>query len=92
MSDEKPTPDHEPCSKSVLTLSPGGAVPCPGCKQLFVPRRTNHKYCSPQCRMLSFHANKEATQQDRDAKVRLLLRTASESIEEARQLLQTPPQ
>lgn len=69
---------------------------CAYCQASFESRREDHRFCSAKCRSLGFHAEREhkrqQAQRDRDAKARLFLRTASQSIEEARQLLaELPP-
>lgn len=87
MHDKSVTLTSDPSPKNVVTLSSETVVPCPGCGQLFVPRRPNQKYCTPKCRLLAFQAKRQTYQRERDAKARLLLRTARESIDEAVQLL-----
>jgi hypothetical protein len=55
-------------------------------------RRDDHRFCSAKCRSLGFHVERdrkrEQAQQEREAKVRLLLRTASDAVMEATRLLE----
>jgi len=60
---------------------------CPTCRTEFEPRRRDHVFCSAKCRLRAFEAKREAKHQDRDAQVRILLLTAEENIQEARELL-----
>jgi len=83
MPKDIPAIQTEPSPESVLTLSSGRSGSCPGCGQPFQPRRPNQHYCSGKCRVEFFHAKRSAQQRDRDATVRLLLRTIMESAQEA---------
>ena len=60
---------------------------CLTCGSEFEPRRRDHVFCSVKCRLRAFEAKREAKHQDRDAQVRILLLTAEENIQEARELL-----
>ena len=60
---------------------------CLTCRTEFEPRRRDHRYCSPKCRLRAFEAKREARHQDRHAQVRMLLLTAVEAVQEARELL-----
>ena len=73
--------------ESVVTLSTGTLVPCPGCGRPFEPRRPNQRHCSPKCRGLALTQRREAKQRERDASVRLLLTTALDAILGARERL-----
>ena len=64
---------------------------CVTCGRPFEAKRKDHRFCSATCRLVAFHAKDGADRRERDAKVRLLLRTATDSIEEARQLLTDRP-
>ncbi len=55
---------------------------CLTCGTEFEPRRRDHRFCSPKCRLRAFEAKREAKHQDRDAQVRMLLREALELLEE----------
>ncbi len=57
---------------------------CLTCGTEFAPRRRDHRYCSPKCRLRAFEAKREAKHQDRDAHVRMLLREALELLEETK--------
>jgi hypothetical protein len=59
----------------------------PDCGTSFEPRRTDHRFCSPKCRLVWFQQKPERARRERDAKVRLLLRTAIEAATEAKELL-----
>lgn len=83
------TPEQRP--QSVLTVSSVALVPCPGCQKPFPPRRPNHRYCSAKCRLVAFQQKQAGQQAERDAQIRLLLRTVIESAQEAKQLLQPAP-
>ena len=50
--------------------------PCDTCKQVYKPRRRDHRFCSAQCRLAAFLQRRTQTQRKRDAKVRLLLKEA----------------
>lgn len=82
------TPD--PLPENIPTLFRGPLVVCPGCGKTFTPRRANHKYCSTTCRVVWFQRKPEHDRRDRDAQIRLLLRTASETIQKATLLLRKP--
>ncbi len=60
---------------------------CLTCGTDFEAKRGHHRYCSAACRLQAFLARREAKRQDRDARVRMLLLTAEENIQEARELL-----
>jgi hypothetical protein len=59
----------------------------PDCGTSFEPRRKDQRFCSAKCRLAGFQHEREATRRERDAKVRLLLRTALEAATEANELL-----
>ncbi len=60
---------------------------CLTCGSDFAPKRRDHRYCSAACRLQAFLARREAKGQERDAKVRMVLLTALEAVQEARALL-----
>ncbi len=60
---------------------------CLTCRTEFEPRRRDHRFCSPKCRLRAFEAKREAKRQERDAQVRMVLLTALEAVQEARALL-----
>ncbi len=60
---------------------------CLTCGTEFEPKRRDHRFCSAKCRLRAFEAKREAKRQGRDAQVRMLLLTAEENIQEARELL-----
>jgi predicted nucleic acid-binding Zn ribbon protein len=60
---------------------------CLTCGAFFEPRRKDQRFCSAKCRMTGFQRDREHKQREREAKVRLLLRTARESIDDAEELL-----
>ncbi len=60
---------------------------CTICGTDFEAKRRDHRFCSAKCRLRAFEAKREAKHQDRDAQVRILLLTAEENIQEARELL-----
>ncbi len=60
---------------------------CLTCGTEFEAKRRDHRFCSPKCRLRAFEAKREAKHQDRDAQVRMLLLTAVEAVQEARELL-----
>ena len=62
---------------------------CTTCGTEFDPRRRDHVFCSAKCRLRAFEAKREAKRQNRDASIRLLLRTALEAVQEAKQLLES---
>ncbi len=49
---------------------------CTTCGTEFEPKRRDHRFCSAACRLQAFLARREAHRQERDAKVRMLLREA----------------
>ncbi len=55
---------------------------CLTCRTEFEPRRRDHRFCSPKCRLKAFEAKREAKHQDRDAHVRMLLREALEVLDD----------
>ncbi len=59
-----------------------GSETCHHCGQAFEPRRRDHRYCSAACRLQAFLARREAKCQERDAKVRMLLRQALEALDD----------
>ena len=81
-----PTPDHSP--KSVATPPARVPVYCPVCNK--VPLHGKQTLCSPRCRIQRSMARRADTQRERDAKVRLLLRTVIETAQDAKQLLEQP--
>ncbi len=60
---------------------------CLTCRTEFEPRRRDHVFCSAKCRLRAFEAKQEAKRQERDAQVRILLLTALDAVQEARELL-----
>ena len=60
---------------------------CLTCATEFAPRRRDHRFCSAKCRLRAFEAKREAKCQERDAHVRMVLLTALEAVQEARELL-----
>ncbi len=60
---------------------------CLTCGTDFEPRRRDHRFCSTACRLQAFLARREAKRQERDAQVRMVLLTALEAMQEARELL-----
>ena len=64
---------------------------CLTCGTDFEPRRRDHVFCSAKCRLRAFEAKQEAKRQERDAHVRLVLLTALEAVQEARDLLKPTP-
>lgn len=77
-----PHPDPEVSPASVHTLPM--ILSCPICKTPLSGRQT---VCSGKCRIERFRRKRETEQTERDAKVRLLLRTARESVDDAYKLL-----
>jgi len=73
-----PTPDRSP--QSVRTLSSGTLVPCPVCGRPLQGRQT---VCSGKCRIARSRQRQKEQLHVRDAQIRLLLRTARESLDEA---------
>jgi len=57
-------------------MPPNLTYPCAFCKTPFEVRRKNHRYCSARCRLTAFQGKRDGRIQDRDAKVRLLLKEA----------------
>jgi predicted nucleic acid-binding Zn ribbon protein len=78
-----PTPTPEPDPGSVRT--PIMVASCPICGQ---PLRGRQTVCSGGCRIERSRQRRENKLQDRDAKVRLLLRTVIETAQEPKQLLE----
>ncbi len=64
---------------------------CLTCGTDFEPRRRDHVFCSAACRLQAFLARREAKRQGRDAQVRMVLLTALEAVQEARDLLKEDP-
>ena len=60
---------------------------CLTCRTEFQAQRGHHRYCSAACRLQAFLARREAKRQERDAHVRMVLLTALEAVQEARELL-----
>ena len=77
-------PDLTP--PSVATPSSGLPVYCPICQTVLLTGKQT--VCSPRCRIQRSMARRAATQAERDAKVRLLLGTVIETVQEAKQLLE----
>jgi predicted nucleic acid-binding Zn ribbon protein len=77
-----------PASTPELTPSSVRTLPvvrsCPMCPTPLQGRQT---VCSAKCRIARSRQRREAKRADRDAKVRLLLTTALEAVQEARDLL-----
>ena len=48
---------------------------CATCGEPFEPRRMDHRFCSPKCRLVWFLRKPEQARRDRDAQIRLLLKT-----------------
>ena len=61
---------------------------CPVCHT--VPLTGKQTVCSAKCRIQKSMKTRAAKQSERDTKIRLLLRTASETITEAKELLKEP--
>ena len=55
---------------------------CLTCGTDFEAKRGHHRYCSTACRLQAFLARREAKRQERDAKVRILLRQALEALDD----------
>ena len=72
-------------SESIRTLPM--VLSCPICGTPLQGRQT---VCSAKCRIARSRRRREDTQQERDAKVRLLLRTVIETAQEATRLLELP--
>ncbi len=64
---------------------------CTICGTDFEAKRGHHVFCSPKCRLKAFEARREALRQNRDAQVRMVLLTALEAVQEARDLLKPTP-
>ncbi len=64
---------------------------CLTCGTDFEPRRRDHVFCSAKCRLRAFEAKREAEHRNRDAHVRMVLLTALEAVQEARELLKQTP-
>ncbi len=64
---------------------------CLTCATDFEAKRGHHRYCSAACRLQAFLARREAKRQERDAQVRMVLLTALEAVQEARDLLKQTP-
>jgi hypothetical protein len=62
--------------------------PCAACGRAFEVRRKDHRFCSAKCRLAGFQRTQETTRRERDAKVRLLLRTMIDSAQDALALLE----
>ncbi len=60
---------------------------CLTCGTEFEPKRRDHRFCSAKCRLRAFEAKQEAKSQERDAHIRMVLLTALEAVQEARDLL-----
>jgi heterodisulfide reductase subunit A-like polyferredoxin len=60
---------------------------CAACGGSFEQRRKDHRYCSAKCRLAGFQQARELARRERDAKVRLLLKTMIDSAQEALELL-----
>jgi len=58
---------------------------CPICGTALTGRQT---VCSPKCRIARSRQRREAKWRERDAMIRLLLRTVIETVQEATQLLE----
>jgi endogenous inhibitor of DNA gyrase (YacG/DUF329 family) len=71
----------------------GGEVSmvCDHCGSPFAATRRQHRFCSARCRAAAFQVARGAKQAERDAEVRLLLRTAREALEEADARLRAKP-
>ncbi len=65
---------------------------CLTCGTDFEAQRGHHRYCSAASPLQAFLARREALRQNRDAQVRMLLTTALETVQEARELLKEDPQ
>ncbi len=55
---------------------------CTTCRTEIEPKRRDHRFCSAACRLQAFLARREAHRQERDVKVRMLLREALGMLEE----------
>jgi predicted nucleic acid-binding Zn ribbon protein len=62
-------------------------MPCTVCGTPFEVRRKDHRFCSPKCRLVWFQQKPEKARRERDAKVRLLLRTAIDAATEVKELM-----
>lgn len=60
---------------------------CHACGKQFEARRRDQRFCSAECRLTSWHEGRQQKQTERDAQLRLHLRTAQQSLNEAQQLL-----
>ena len=72
--DHPPTPEH----RSERVATPSMILSCPICGTPLQGKRT---VCSPRCRIQRSMRRRAAMQQERDAKVRLLLREALSLLE-----------
>lgn len=61
---------------------------CPVCHAVQLTGKQT--VCSAKCRIRKSMKTREAKQQERDGRIRLLLRTASEQLQEATHLLEKP--
>ena len=77
------TPHHSPGS----VRTPIMVASCPICGAPLTGRQT---VCSAKCRIARSRRRREAKQQERDAKVRLLLTEALELLSEAKQTGSSP--
>jgi predicted nucleic acid-binding Zn ribbon protein len=72
------------CPQSERALSEVIPDACPVCGK---PLHSRQTVCSAKCRAARSRRKKESALHERDARIRLLLRTAMEALEEARMLL-----
>jgi hypothetical protein len=80
------SPDR--CPGRVATPPSGLPVYCPVYEK--VPLQGKQTVCSPRCRIQRSMARRAAKRADRDARVRLLLRTVIETVTEALEVLKAP--
>ena len=72
-----PTSPPDRCPRSVATPPSGVPVYCPICEK--VPLLEKQAVCSPRCRIQKSMATRAAIRRDRDATIRLLLKTELDS-------------
>ena len=53
---------------------------CATCQRDFEVRRKAHRFCSAKCRLAWFHQKQAREREERDARVRLLLKDALELL------------
>ena len=60
--------------------------PCATCQSVFEVRRKDHRFCSAKCRLTWFHRKQARARDERDAKVRLLLKEALGMLAESNEV------